>query len=122
MSAAKRPVGPLSSLGLAILGTTCCALPTLLVLLGAGGAVASLVSSMPWLVVLSEHKALVFSFTALMLAFSWVRLRRVAASCTIADAKLVRNQLRILWATTALLILSVFAAYAAVPILSRLNL
>ena len=34
----------------------CCALPALLVALGAGAALSSLVSAVPQLVVLSEHK------------------------------------------------------------------
>ncbi len=46
---------------LASLGTlVCCALPALLVTLGMGMALAGLVSAMPWVVVLSEHKVLVF--------------------------------------------------------------
>jgi hypothetical protein len=36
----------------------CCALPSLLVLLGLGATVASLLSAAPWLVSLSHHKTL----------------------------------------------------------------
>jgi hypothetical protein len=39
----------------------CCALPALLVMLGAGAALAGLVSVFPQIVWLSEHKALVFA-------------------------------------------------------------
>lgn len=46
----------------------CCALPALLVALGAGAALSSLVSVVPQLVWLSEHKALVFGAAAVMLA------------------------------------------------------
>ncbi len=46
----------------------CCALPALLVALGAGAALSSLVSAVPQLVWVSEHKGLVFAFAALMLA------------------------------------------------------
>ena len=38
----------------------CCALPALFVALGAGAALAGLVSAAPWLVWLSAHKALTF--------------------------------------------------------------
>ena len=38
----------------------CCALPSLLVLLGLGATVASFLSAVPWLVVLSRHKTWVF--------------------------------------------------------------
>ncbi len=46
----------------------CCALPALLVTLGAGAALASLVSVVPQIVWLSEHKDWVFGLGALMLA------------------------------------------------------
>ena len=46
----------------------CCALPALLVALGAGAAMASLVSAVPQLVWVSEHKGAVFGAAALMLA------------------------------------------------------
>lgn len=48
----------------------CCALPALLVALGAGAALSSLVSAVPQLVWFSENKAAVFGFAALMLAVS----------------------------------------------------
>ena len=50
----------------------CCALPALLVSLGAGAVLASLVTAVPQLVWLSEHKMLVFAFAGLMLALSAV--------------------------------------------------
>lgn len=44
------------------LGTLlCCALPALLVLLGLGAAVASVLSSLPWLVTLSRRNAWVLA-------------------------------------------------------------
>src|ERR1700736_2365718 len=39
----------------------CCALPSLLVLLGLGATVASFLSAVPWLVTLSHHKNWVFT-------------------------------------------------------------
>lgn len=48
----------------------CCALPALLVSLGAGAAMSSLVSAVPQLVFLSEHKEALFIFAGLMLAAS----------------------------------------------------
>jgi hypothetical protein len=44
----------------------CCALPALLVALGAGAALSSLVSAVPALVVLSEYKEAVFIFAGVM--------------------------------------------------------
>lgn len=46
----------------------CCALPALLVTLGAGAALAGLVSAVPQLVWLSSNKSLVFGIAGLMLA------------------------------------------------------
>lgn len=46
----------------------CCALPALLVGVGAGAALSSLVSVFPQVVWLSEHKEGLFSVTGLMLA------------------------------------------------------
>lgn len=53
------------------LGTLlCCALPAMLVSLGAGAAMASLVTNVPQLVWLSEHKIPLFLFAAVMLVIS----------------------------------------------------
>lgn len=46
----------------------CCALPALLVALGAGAVLSSLVAAVPQLVWLSEHKEGLFVFAGLMLA------------------------------------------------------
>jgi hypothetical protein len=48
----------------------CCALPALLVALGAGAALSSLVSAFPQLVWLSEHKVALFIAAGLMLLAS----------------------------------------------------
>ena len=106
----------LSALGLSLLGTTCCALPIALVALGAGGAMASLASAAPWLVTLSEYKAATFSVTGLVLGYAWWRVRG-ASQCDISDAKSLRLQRRVLWASSAIFAVSIFAAYAALPLL-----
>lgn len=58
-----------SMLSLLTSGSTlvCCALPALLVALGAGAALSSLVTAVPQLVWFSQHKELVFGFASLML-------------------------------------------------------
>jgi hypothetical protein len=48
----------------------CCALPALLVALGAGAALSGLVGAFPQIVWLSEHKVGLFIFAGLMLAAS----------------------------------------------------
>ncbi len=50
----------------------CCALPSVLVLLGMGTAVASLLSAAPWLVSLSRHKIWTFSIAGTLIAASFV--------------------------------------------------
>jgi hypothetical protein len=50
----------------------CCAIPALLVALGAGAALSSLVSVFPQVVWLSEHKDVVFALAGLMMAGSGV--------------------------------------------------
>lgn len=52
----------------------CCVLPAVLVSLGAGAAVVGLVTAIPQLIWLSEHKALVFGLAGGMLAISGLAL------------------------------------------------
>ena len=62
----------------------CCAIPALLVALGAGAALSSLVSIFPQVVWLSEHKEPLFGFAGLMMigsgALQW---RNRSAPCPI---------------------------------------
>src|SRR4029077_14477336 len=48
----------------------CCALPALLVSLGAGAVLASVVTAVPQLVWISEHKIPLFAFAGFLLALS----------------------------------------------------
>jgi hypothetical protein len=60
----------------------CCALPALLVALGAGAALAGLVSVFPQIVWLSEHKALVFGVAAVAMVVGGVmQWRNRTAPC-----------------------------------------
>lgn len=60
----------------------CCALPALLVALGAGAALSSLVSVFPQVVWLSEHKLELFIAAGLALAASgWLQWRNRTAPC-----------------------------------------
>lgn len=60
----------------------CCALPALLVTLGAGAVLSSLVSAVPQLVWLSEHKEGLFITAGLMLTASgWLQWRHRTAPC-----------------------------------------
>jgi hypothetical protein len=52
----------------------CCVLPAVLVALGAGAALAGLVTAVPQLIWLSEHKPLVFTVAGVLLAISGITL------------------------------------------------
>jgi hypothetical protein len=54
----------------------CCVLPAVLVSLGAGAVLAGLVSAVPQLVWLSEHKALVFAIAGGLLLASGIMIWR----------------------------------------------
>ena len=62
----------------------CCALPALLVSLGAGAALASLVAVFPQIVWISEHKEAIFLVSsALMVAGGFLQWRNRYAPCPI---------------------------------------
>jgi hypothetical protein len=68
----------------------CCVLPAVMVSLGAGATLASLVSAVPQLVWLSQEKAWVFGSAALLLAVSgWLLWRARSAPCP-ADPRAAR--------------------------------
>jgi hypothetical protein len=52
----------------------CCVLPAVLVAIGAGAALAGLVTAVPQLIWLSEHKPLVFGVAAILLGVSGITL------------------------------------------------
>jgi len=66
-------LGLFTSLGTLI----CCALPALLVTLGMGAALAGLVSNVPFLITLSEHKLWIFGVAGVLIVLSatlqWIR-------------------------------------------------
>jgi len=116
----KTNVSIATGTGLAILCSTCCAVPIILITLGMGGAMASLISIFPWLIPLSKYKAITFSLTFLLLGYSWFQVKRVT-QCDIADAKRLKWQKRILLIAMIILIVSVFAAYGYLPLVNWLE-
>jgi hypothetical protein len=66
----------------------CCALPALLVALGAGAALSTLISVVPGLVWVSEYKEVVFGVAGVMLAISgWLQWRGRFAPCPVDPAQ-----------------------------------
>lgn len=103
----------------------CCALPALLVTLGAGAALAGLVSSFPQLVWFTEQKSWVFSIAAVLLALGgWMQWQARNAPCPVdpAGAKAcmrLRRNGRIIYITSlALYLTGFFFAFVAPRIFS----
>ena len=96
----------------------CCALPALLVALGAGAALSGLVGAFPQIVWLSEHKIGLFTFAGFMLAASgalqWFNRN---APCPVDPA--LRNaclrtrkvSLRVYWVSVGIYLLGGFFAF-----------
>jgi hypothetical protein len=73
----------------------CCALPAALVSVGAGVALASIVTAVPQLVWLSEHKVQLFAFASLMLALSGLSAYRNRNAPCPADPVQAKSCLRL---------------------------
>jgi hypothetical protein len=109
----------------------CCALPSVLVLLGMGATVASLLSAAPWLVSLSKHKIWIFSIAGTLIAMSFgmtyiiaPRLR-TGETCE-ADGPTTCGEVSkisrgILWGSTVIWSCGFFVAYLLAPILERID-
>lgn len=68
----------------------CCALPALLVTLGAGAVLAQALSALPGLIWVSEHKTIVFVLAGIMLLCGGVALwwaRRLPCPLDVAQAR-----------------------------------
>ena len=69
----------------------CCVLPAVLVALGAGATLAGLITAVPQLIWLSEHKPLVFGVAAALLAISGIALSLGRRAPCPADPKVARS-------------------------------
>jgi mercuric ion transport protein len=109
----------------------CCALPSVLILLGMGTTVASLLSAAPWLVSLSRHKIWTFSIAGILIAMSFVttyliapRLRQ-GETCNADDpttcGEVSRLSRIILWGSALIWSCGFFVAYLLGPILERID-
>jgi hypothetical protein len=96
----------------------CCAIPVLLVSLGAGAALASLVAVFPQIVWISEHKEVIFAVSALLMVLGGLlQWRNRNAPCPVdpilrnACLKTRKNSLRIYWASLVLLLIGAWFAF-----------
>ncbi len=109
----------------------CCALPSVLVLLGMGTAVASLLSAAPWLVSLSRHKIWTFSLAGTLIACSFVMTYAIAPrlregeACAADDpntcGEISKVSRVLLWGSAFIWSGGFFVAYLLGPILERLD-
>lgn len=107
------------------LGTlVCCALPALLVTLGLGAAMAGLVSTVPQLIWLSEHKGWVFGLSGAMIAGAALLHYRSRNRPCPTDPAQAKACARLRWLSTAVLGMAVgawsigfFFAFLAPPLL-----
>lgn len=100
----------------------CCALPIALVTLGFGATVATLSSNMPFLVILTLHKAWVFGGSGALLGISgWLMFRPGRTCPTDPEFGALCEQTqgwnrRIFWASVAIWGIGFFTAYLALPL------
>ena len=109
----------------------CCALPSVLVLLGMGTTVASLLSAAPWLVSLSRHKIWTFSLAGALIAMSFVITYLIAPglrqgeTCDADDpttcGEVSKVSRVILWGSAVIWSCGFFVAYLLGPILERMD-
>ena len=102
----------------------CCALPALLVSLGAGAALASLVAVFPQIVWISEHKEMIFLLSSvLMVLGGFLQWRNRFAPCPVdpdlrnACLSTRRTSLRIYFVSLVLLLVGGWFAFIQ-PLLS----
>lgn len=104
----------------------CCALPALFVSLGMGAAVATLVTTVPWLVALSHYKVWVFTFSGVLLGLSFFlvyslpRLRSKPDQCIVKGGVACEVAGRFsrvtLWISLAIYVIGFFMAYVFLPV------
>jgi hypothetical protein len=110
----------------------CCALPSVLVILGLGATVASTLTSVPWLVTLSRHKTWVFAGASLLFGVNLYYLKAIVprlqargAGCPPDEQEAcerVRRQSRVvLWFSGGLLAIGFAVAYVLPAILARVE-
>jgi len=98
----------------------CCALPATLVAIGSAATLASLVSTFPQLVWISEHKSLVFGLAGAMLVlagyFQW-RARNAPCPTDLllatACMRTRRQSVMVYWISVAIFMVGVFFAFVA---------
>jgi mercuric ion transport protein len=101
----------------------CCALPATIAAFAGGAAVASFVSTFPWLIPLSENKGWIFLGSGLMILLSTVLVFRpqgtVACSITGGEGCEIAGRFTkiVLGLSITIFLIGAFSAYLLVPVL-----
>lgn len=120
--ASERPLLGYVALFSSVATLLCCALPALLVLLGFGATLASVLSAAPWLVTLSRNKGWIFAFAAMLLGGSSYYVYRIVprllvarGACAADDIDACRRASRasrvLLWMSSGILAIAALVAY-----------
>ncbi|GMQ83159.1 MAG: hypothetical protein BMS9Abin05_2646 [Rhodothermia bacterium] len=105
----------------------CCALPAAVAAVAGGAAVASLISTFPWLIPLSANKGWLFLGSGLILVFSGILVFRpkgaVACSITGGEGCEIAGRFTkvMFWISAGIYSVGAFFAYAVVPLLRILD-
>lgn len=105
----------------------CCALPSAIAAIAGGAAVASFVSTFPWLVPLSQHKGWIFLGSGLMILLSGILIYRPKGkvACTIAGGEgcevAGRFTKAMFWLSVTIYVVGAFFAFGLVPVLRLLD-
>ena len=98
----------------------CCALPATLVAIGSAATLASLISTFPQLIWISEHKPLVFGLAGAMLAIAgYLQWQARNASCPVNPTlaavcmKTRKSALRVYWLSVVIFAIGLFFAFIA---------
>ena len=101
----------------------CCALPALMVTIGAGASLAGLVSTAPWLVTFSKYKAWTFALSGIMIliaGFMRWQARNMPCPADAAQAKACKRLRAIsfytYWLSVVVWIIGFFFAFIAVHV------
>lgn len=102
----------------------CCALPSAIAAVAGGAAVASFVSTFPWLVPLSQNKEWIFLGAGLMILLSGALIYRpkgrLACSITGGEGCEVAGRVTkvVFWISAGIFVTGIFFAYALVPLIT----
>ena len=108
----------------------CCALPSLLVLFGLGASVASMLSFLPWLVILSHYKRVTFFIAGGLITLSFANMyyiapRLRAQQCSPDNPTACEDASRaskvLLWMSAVIYAMGFIVAYVLGPFLAWLD-